>query len=90
MRLSGKVLIPAHVMSKIVGDEIMLLDLSNGTYFALDAIGADIWRLLERGMTLGATAAEIYADYDASLADIERDVVLLVDQLATKQLLEVV
>ena len=39
-------------MGRVVGSEIVLLDLTSGTYFGLDAVGARIWQLIAAGQSL--------------------------------------
>ena len=54
MNLSDKVNVPPEVMARTVGDETVILDLTSGTYFGLDPVGARIWQLLTEGKSLSA------------------------------------
>ena len=56
--------IPAPVMSRLVGDETVLLDLESGMYFGLDGVGKRIWELLADGKRLGEIAAVIAGEFD--------------------------
>jgi hypothetical protein len=49
MNLSDKVSIPTQVMARTVGDETVILDLANGTYYGLDPVGARMWQLMSEG-----------------------------------------
>ena len=89
MNLSKKVTIPAQVMTRVVGDENVILDLANGTYYGLDPVGARIWQLIGEGRTLEQICEATLAEYDATREDIERDVLTLVQKLAERQLVSV-
>ncbi len=87
MRLTDKVIIPAQVMARRVGEETVILDLASGTYFGLDPVGARIWQLLSEGKTLAEICVVMLAEYDVSSEDIERDVLSLAEELHAKQLI---
>jgi hypothetical protein len=56
--------IPPQVMSRLVGDETVLLDLESGVYFGLDGVGKRIWESIGEGLSLGETAAVIVSEYE--------------------------
>ena len=89
MNFSDLVTIPAQVMARQVGNESVILDLSSGTYYGLDPVGARIWQLMTEGQTLAQVCETMLAEYEVSREDIERDVLALVQNLADKQLVGV-
>ena len=89
MNFSDKVAIPSQVMARQVGNESVILDLSSGTYYGLDPVGARIWQLMTEGQTLAQVCETMLAEYEVSREDIERDVLALVQTLADKQLVGV-
>jgi len=89
MKLTDKAAIPAQVMARQVGKETVILDLVSGTYFGLDPVGARIWQLLAEGRTLAEVCAAMLAEYEVTREDIERDVLILVEELRAKQLISV-
>ena len=89
MNLSDKVTIPAQVMAREVGDETVILDLANGTYYGLDPVGARIWQLMAEGQTLVQVRDVILAEYEVAREDIERDMLALVQALLERQLVSV-
>ena len=86
MNLSDKVTIPAQVMAREVGDETVILDLGNGTYYGLDPVGARIWQLMTEGQTLTQVCEVILAESEVTREVIERDVLALVQTLMERQL----
>ena len=81
MKLSDEVRIPQAVIARQVGDETVMLDLANGTYYSLDPVGARMWQLLVEGKTLAAVCDTMVDEYDVSRVDIERDLLVLVENL---------
>ena len=83
---SSKITIPPHVIARQVGEEVVILDLSKGTYFGLDPVGARIWQLMGENNTLAEICDAMQEDYDVTREDIERDVVGLAERLMAQQL----
>ena len=77
MKLSDKVLIPAQVMARQVGDETVILDLASGTYFGLDPVGARVWQLMGEGKALSEICDTMLDEYDVTRDALERDVIEL-------------
>jgi len=87
MKLSDKIAVPEQVLARQVGDETVMLDLANGTYFGLDPVGARIWQLLVEGETLEQVCDIMTGEYEVSRDDIERDVLNLVEELVKRGLI---
>lgn len=64
-----------NVHFRPLGNDLVVLDFANGQYFALDEIGAEVWRQLAAGASLEEAALTISARYDVpsgtALTDIE-------------------
>ena len=86
MNLTDKVILPAQVMARQVGDETVILDLTSGTYYGLDPVGARIWQLMAEGQTLVKVCEVMLAEYEVTREDIERDVLALVQTLLERKL----
>ena len=89
MNLSDKITIPAQVMARQVGEETVILDLTSGTYFGLDPVGARIWQLMVEGKTLAEVCEAMLAEYEVTAEKIELDVLALTQELSAKQLISV-
>jgi hypothetical protein len=87
MQLDAKLSIPPQVMSRLVGDETVLLDLSSGVYFGLDGVGKRIWESLTEGQNLSDTVAVIVAEFEVDEAQAQADVVAFVSDLVERGLL---
>jgi hypothetical protein len=82
-----KLSIPAQVMSRLVDDETVLLDLESGMYFGLDGVGKRIWESVTDGKNLGDIAAIITAEYDVDESQALADVIAFASDLVERGLL---
>jgi hypothetical protein len=76
-----------QVMSRLVGDETVLLDLASGIYFGLDGVGQKIWEAVTEGRSLGEAATAIVNDYEVEEAQAQSDVIKFAGELVTRGLL---
>lgn len=75
------------VVCRDLAGESVLLNLSTGTYFGLDAVGTRLWHLIaEHGSTALALEA-LLTEYDVDRPRLQEDVEALIDQLLVKGLL---
>ena len=75
MNLDTRLNIPPQVMSRLVGDETVLLDLESGIYFGLENVGQRIWQCVSDGKSLAETIDVIVAEYDVDMAQARKDVI---------------
>ena len=86
MNLSVKVMIPAQVMARTVGDDTVILDLASGTYYGLDPVGARMWQLMGEGKTLADVCETMLDEYEVTLEALESDILRLTEELRAKGL----
>ena len=87
MNLDTRLSIPPQVMSRLVGDETVLLDLASGIYFGLDGVGKRIWETVEDGQSLAQTVAVITAEFEVEEAQAKADVIEFASDLVERGLL---
>jgi coenzyme PQQ biosynthesis protein PqqD len=75
-----------RVLTQSAEDELVLLDLDAGTYFALNEVGARVWELCDGHRSLDDIIDTIEGEFEAPRRVIEEDVHALVDQLAADRL----
>ncbi len=68
-------------------DTLVLLSLDNGSYFSLNEVGAEVWNLCDGNRTLDEVVDVIHERFDAPRAVVERDVHVVVEELASEELL---
>ena len=88
MNLDTHLSIPQQVMSRLVGVETVLLDLSSGIYFGLDGVGKRIWETIAEGRSLEETAMIITAEFEVNEAQAQTDLIEFVENLVERGLLE--
>jgi hypothetical protein len=75
------------VAAKVIDGELIIIRLSDGTYYSMDNVGAHVWELLE-GQTDLRTIAETIADrYRAPVEQVARDLERLVQDLLDEALI---
>lgn len=79
-----------HVIAKLVGEELILLDYDGELYYGLDPIGARIWELLGTGRTLGEIVETLLAEYAVTREELAADVEALVADLERNGLMKIV
>ena len=87
MNLDQRYVIPEESMSRRVGAETVILHLSSGTYFGLDAVGTRAWTLLSEGKSLGEACTQMLEEFDVSRTTLETDICRLAEELTQKNLI---
>jgi hypothetical protein len=73
-------------MARRVDDEIVILDIESGQFFAINDVGAFIWDLLEAEVTIEELADAVAAEYGVDTETASGDVDELVKQLVDADL----
>jgi len=76
-------------VSSDLGGEVAILNLKNGMYYTLDEVGAWIWNLIQEPKTVSEVCAATLDEYEVDHERCERDVLALLQSLATEELIEV-
>ncbi len=84
------VAVPAHVHVREVGDELVILSLESEEYFGLDPVGTRIWQLLQSEPTVKEAFEAMLAEYDVDAATLGEHLEVLVSELSSRGLLELV
>ena len=75
------------VVCRDLAGESVLLNLSTGTYFGLDAVGTRLWHLVAEHGSITLVIETLLAEYDVDALRLQKDVDTLIDQLLAKGLL---
>jgi hypothetical protein len=84
----GRVSVPGHVRFRRFDDEVVLLDLEGGQYFALNAAAASMWTSLAEGRTPLEVASIMSTEFDVDLERLVVDCIALADDLIRQGLME--
>jgi pyrroloquinoline quinone biosynthesis protein D len=75
------------VLAQEADGRTVLLRLEDGSYYALDEVGAMIWELCDGERSLADVIARLCTEFDAHEQTVTADVVEFVDELRREQLL---
>lgn len=75
------------VAAKVIDGELIIIRLSDGTYYATDNVGACVWQLIEARCSLPEVVRTVAEWYGAPDAQVEQDVRALVGELLSEQLI---
>lgn len=82
------VAVKEQVASDLGGDAV-ILNLKTGIYHGLDTVGARIWDLLQKPITVNDILDTLLQEYDVEPDRCERELVALLQKLAGAELIEV-
>jgi Coenzyme PQQ synthesis protein D (PqqD) len=79
----------SDVAAKVMDGEAIAINLATGTYYSMDGAGAEIWTLIEQGLSLERIAAAVAARYEVSVEQARADVLRLGAELIQEGLVVV-
>lgn len=77
-----------RIVSEVIDGEAILLDLTTGSYFSADHVGAAVWSLVSAGVPVETTAQVIADRFEHDLAKVTEDVEAFVDDLYRRGLIQ--
>jgi hypothetical protein len=86
---SATIAIAPDVLAGEVGAEIVMLSLRDGTYYGLDGVGVEIWRMLQTPVNVSHIVAVLVETYDVDADRCKRDVLSVISTLVERGLVEV-
>ncbi|MGH7689719.1 MAG: PqqD family protein [Gemmatimonadaceae bacterium] len=90
LTLASRVAVPPDLMASDLAGEFVLLNLADGVYYGLDAVGAHIWRLLDQAPSVRAVVDDVVAQYHVDRVRCEDDVLTFLGDLCAHGLVVVV
>ena len=77
-----------HIVHEIFDDhEAAIINLKSGNYYSLDPVGAFVWAHIESGATVGEVVEEVLGRYEASPAEVSREVGRFLQTLEQEELI---
>jgi hypothetical protein len=87
--LTSRIIVSPDVLFHTLDGEAVLLDLKNGKYYGLDAVGTRMWSLLaEYGRPL-LVVERMLQEFDVDVERLRADVLCWIDRLSAQGLLTV-
>lgn len=80
---------PENVLTRMVGDELVLLHMDTEIYFGLDPVGVAMWEAICKAGTIARAHEALAPLYDVDAARLLSDLQELTDQLVDKGLMTI-
>ena len=80
---------PSQIISRKVDDEALIIHLTSGSYYSLNAVGTRVWDSIDGTRTAEDVAKIIQSEYDAEFELIETEVMSLLTDLVEEGLVQV-
>jgi hypothetical protein len=76
-------------LASSLGGETVILGLSKGRYYGVDAVGARVWQLVQMPARISMIKTAILSEYDVTPAQCEADLLKLLGKMVEEGLVEV-
>lgn len=83
-----RVVVPDHVVSRLVDGLAVLLDVDSGRSFSLDDVGTRSWQVLTEAPSAQAALEQLEGEYTAPPGALERDLIALIGSLSSNNLVQ--
>lgn len=88
LKFSTIVAVKEQISSDLAG-EAVILNMKSGIYFGLNEVGARIWALIQQPKSVRELRETLLAEYEVAPEVCDRDLVQLLQDLKTADLIEV-
>jgi hypothetical protein len=90
LNLTSRVVRTSDAVTAAVAEELVMMDVETGTYYGLNNVGAEIWRLLEAPTSIQDLCTALTDSFDVTPERCSAEVMQFLDQLQAKGLVHVV
>jgi len=88
--LMDRVIVPSHVLVRVLDKESVLLNIETERYFGLDETGTRMWQLVTAASKIEAAYQQLLDEYDVEPDLLRENLTELVGRLVENGLLQVV
>lgn len=90
VELASVVVQAEGILVSKIDDEVVMMSVEHGTYSGLDAIGSEIWALLQSPRQVSEICALLLKEYQVERRQCETDVLAFLNDLASEHIIKVV
>ena len=84
-----RIVVSRDQVSTTLSGETIILQMRDGTYYGLDAIGTRIWSLIQEPMSLAGISTTVEREYEVDGPRAMTDLITLVGELFERGLIEI-
>jgi hypothetical protein len=88
MRNAGRIVVEPWITHEHLDDQVIMINLETGAYFALEATAADCWSALVGGAAFDDIVSYVVRRYDVDESSAARDVDVFIDALTAEGLVQ--
>ncbi len=77
-----------NIAATMIDGEAIIVNLTTGVYYSMDLLGAEVWGMLETGLSSDQIADRIAAQYEVSTGEARKDLDVLTEKLVAEDLIE--
>ena len=77
----------SQIVSETIDGEAIIINLTNGYYYSLDPVAAEIWACIQKGYSVSEIVSALHLRYDCSQADPEPTVRALISAWSEDELI---
>lgn len=89
LRPDATVVAAPQQVSALLGDEVVILQVDDGVYYGLGAVGRTVWDLLRQPRSVREMRDLLLDEYEVEPARCEHDLLALLHELAARRLIEI-
>jgi hypothetical protein len=76
-----------EIVASEIDDEIVMMSIEKGAYYALDPVGSCIWELMETPIKVSELVDRLIVRYEVDRDTCERDVMVFLEELHERRIL---
>jgi hypothetical protein len=76
-----------RTLAQELNGELVLVQVDTGQYYTLNDVGSRVWELCDGSLTVAQVISQVCDEFDAPPAQVQADVLDLVDTLSSEKLL---
>ncbi len=77
----------SDIVTSEIDDSIVMMSVSAGTFYGLNAVGSAIWQFVERPTTVATIITHISAEFEVSEAQCQDDILTFIEAMLDKKTL---
>jgi hypothetical protein len=77
-----------NTAATVIDGEAIIVNLTTGVYYSMDKVGAEVWQMMEQGLSLEQISAAVAARYDVTADRAVADIEALTAKLVAEDLVE--
>lgn len=70
-------------------DDVVMMDIEKGTYYGLESVAAEIWKLVKEPISVNSLCEKLTAEYNIAPEQCRQDVTVFLQELLNRNVIKV-